>query len=214
MSAVLVFIVIFPWILIVLGTYLFGSIPTGYLAGRCCGVDLRKLGSGNIGATNALRVLGKPWGYTVFLVDFLKGLLPVVLATHWSIHSGIHPHSAPGALAALSVLLGHSFPIWLGFKGGKGIASSAGVIVGLFPTAFLFVIGIWLLIFTFTRVVSLASMAAALALPAAVLLLYFLHRADWLSLLVSMVMCALALWRHRSNINRLTSGTEPRFEKK
>jgi len=203
-----------PWLLIALSSYLLGSIPTGYLAGRCCGVDLRTEGSGNIGATNALRVLGKPWGYTVFLVDFFKGLLPVFAANHWSAQFGIHPISAPGSLAALCALLGHSFPIWLGFKGGKGIASSAGVIVGLFPSAFLLCIGTWMLAFTLSRYVSVASIAASIALPAAVALLYHLHKADWLALLVSILMCSLALWRHRSNLVRLRVGTEPRFEKK
>ena len=203
-----------PWLLIALSSYLLGSIPTGFLAGRCCGVDLRREGSGNIGATNALRVLGKPWGYTVFLVDFFKGLLPVLTANHWSAQFGIHPISAPGSLAALCVLLGHSFPIWLGFKGGKGIASSAGVIVGLFPSAFLLCIGTWMLAFTLSRYVSVASIAASIALPVAVALLYHLHKADWLALLVSILMCSLALWRHRSNLVRLRAGTEPRFEKK
>ena len=203
-----------PWLLIALSSYLFGSIPTGFLAGRCCGVDLRTEGSGNIGATNALRVLGKPWGYTVFLVDFFKGLLPVLAANHWSAQFGIHPISAPGSLAALCTLLGHSFPIWLGFKGGKGIASSAGVIVGLFPSAFLLCIGTWMLAFTLSRYVSVASISASIALPVAVALLYLLHKADWLALLVSILMCSLALWRHRSNLMRLRAGTEPRFEKK
>jgi acyl phosphate:glycerol-3-phosphate acyltransferase len=203
-----------PWLLIALSSYLLGSVPTGFLAGRCCGVDLRTQGSGNIGATNALRVLGKPWGYTVFLVDFFKGLLPVLAANHWSAQFGIHPISAPGSLAALCTLLGHSFPIWLGFKGGKGIASSAGVIVGLFPSAFLFCIGTWMLLFTLSRYVSVASIAASIALPVAVALLYSLHKADWLALLVSILMCLLALWRHRSNLVRLRAGTEPRFEKK
>ncbi|MEI6322523.1 MAG: glycerol-3-phosphate 1-O-acyltransferase PlsY [bacterium] len=207
--------ILLPWIIIVVGSYLIGSLPTGYLAGLYCGIDLRTRGSGNIGSTNALRVLGKPWGYTVFLVDFLKGLIPVLLAIHWSIQvNTIQPPSAPGALAALCVLLGHSFPVWLRFRGGKGIASSAGVIVGLFPTAFPFMIGIWMLIFSLTRFVSVASIAASIALPVAVIILYVLHKADWLSLLVSIVMCALALWRHRGNISRLTAGTEPRFEKK
>jgi len=209
-----VLVMVLPWILIALGSYLLGSLPTGFLAGRCCGVDLRTKGSGNIGATNAVRVLGKPWGYTVFLIDFLKGLLPVILANHWSAQVGIHPASAPGALAALAALLGHSFPIWLKFKGGKGIASSAGVIVGLFPSAFLLCIGTWMLVFTISRYVSVASLAASLALPLAVTILFCLHKADWLALLVSILMCSLAVWRHRSNIARLRVGTEPRFERK
>ena len=204
-----------PWLLIAVGSYLIGSIPFGYLAGRLCGIDIRTKGSGNIGATNALRVLGKKWGYSVFLLDFLKAWLPVKLALGWGIALMVHPASAPGALAGLCALLGHSFPVWLGFKGGKGIASSAGVMVGLFSLAvFLVCLGMWLLLFTVTRYVSIASIVAAISLPAAVGILVLLHRADWLGFTVSVVMAALAIWRHRSNIVRLRAGTEPRFERK
>jgi glycerol-3-phosphate acyltransferase PlsY len=204
-----------PWLLIAVGSYLIGSIPFGYLAGRLCGIDIRTKGSGNIGATNALRVLGKKWGYSVFLLDFLKAWLPVKLALGWGIALMVHPASAPGALAGLCALLGHSFPIWLGFKGGKGIASSAGVMVGLFSLAvFLVCLGMWLLLFTVTRYVSIASIVAAISLPAAVGILVLLHRADWLGFTVSVMMAALAIWRHRSNIVRLRAGTEPRFERK
>jgi glycerol-3-phosphate acyltransferase PlsY len=204
-----------PWLLIAVGSYLIGSIPFGYLAGRLCGIDIRTKGSGNIGATNALRVLGKKWGYSVFLLDFLKAWIPVKLALGWGIALMVHPASAPGALAGLCALLGHSFPIWLGFKGGKGIASSAGVMVGLFSLAvFLVCLGMWLLLFTVTRYVSIASIVAAVSLPAAVGILVLLHRADWLGFTVSIVMAALAIWRHRSNIVRLRAGTEPRFERK
>ena len=205
---------LYPWFIIALGSYLLGSIPFGYLAGRLCGVDIRTKGSGNIGATNALRVLGKKWGYAVFLLDFLKAWLPVKLALGWGIALMVQPASAPGALAGLFALLGHSFPVWLGFKGGKGIASSAGVIVGLFPSAFLICLGVWILVFTTSRYVSVASIAAAVTLPLSVLALYLTHRADWLALAVSVAMCLLAVWRHRSNIARLRAGTEPRFEKK
>ena len=204
-----------PWLLIALGSYLLGSIPFGFIAGRICGIDIRTQGSGNIGATNVLRVLGKKWGYAVFFLDFLKGILPVLLALAWGRSIGVNPASAPGALAALCTLLGHSFPVWLGFKGGKGIASSAGVIVGLFGTgAFLFCLGSWLLFFSVTRYVSVASIAAAIAVPVSVSVLYFMHRSDWLTLFVACLMCVLAIWRHRSNITRLRAGTEPRFDKK
>ena len=204
-----------PWLLIALGSYLLGSIPFGFIAGRICGIDIRTQGSGNIGATNVLRVLGKKWGYAVFCLDFVKGLLPVLLALFWGRSIGVNPASAPGALAALCMLLGHSFPVWLGFKGGKGIASSAGVIVGLFGIgAFLFCLGSWLLFFSVTRYVSVASIAAAIAVPVSVSVLYFMHRSDWLTLFVACLMCVLAIWRHRSNITRLRAGTEPRFDKK
>lgn len=204
-----------PWLLIALGSYLLGSIPFGFLAGKICGVDLRTQGSGNIGATNALRVLGKKWGYAVFLLDFLKAWLPVKLALGWGIALTVDPASAPGALAGLCALLGHSFPVWLGFRGGKGIASSAGVIVGLFgPPVFLICLGLWLLLFTATRYVSVASIGGAVALPAVVAALFVMHRTDWLALAVSIAMAFLAVWRHRSNIARLRAGTESRFEPK
>ena len=205
---------LYPWFLIAIASYLAGSIPAGFIAGQIRGIDLRTQGSGNIGATNTLRVLGKEWGYAVFLFDFLKGVLPVLLASAWGVRHGISPATAPGAVAALCLLLGHSFPVWLGFKGGKGIASSAGVIVGLFPAAFLFCLGIWLLLFTTTGYVSIASIAASIALPTAVTILFLLHRTDWLGLSISVLMCALAIWRHRSNLARLHAGTEPRFTKK
>ena len=203
-----------PWLLIAFGSYILGSIPFGFLAGRICGVDIRTKGSGNIGATNVLRVLGKKWGYAVFFLDFLKALLPVLFALAWGRSIAVNPSSSPGALAAICTLLGHSFPVWLGFKGGKGIASSAGVIVGLFGIgAFLFCLGSWLLFFSVTRYVSVASIAASIAVPLSVSFLCFMHRSDWLTLLVAYLMCTLAIWRHRGNITRLRAGTEPRFER-
>ena len=206
---------LYPWFLIAIGSYLIGSIPAGFIAGRLCGVDLRTQGSGNIGATNAVRVLGKKWGSVVFLFDFLKGLVPVLLALQWGCVTGFDPASAPGALAALCSLLGHSFPIWLGFKGGKGIATSGGVMVGLFGLpVFLICLGVWLLLFTTTRYVSVASIGGAVALPAAVAALFLMHCTDWLALAVSIAMCFLAVWRHRSNMARLRAGTESRFERK
>jgi len=206
---------LYPWLLIAIGSYLLGSIPAGFIAGKIRGVDLRTQGSGNIGATNALRVLGKKWGYAVFLFDFLKGLVPVLLALHWGRTVGVEPSSAPGALAALGSLVGHSFPVWLGFRGGKGIATSGGVIIGLFSLpAFLICLGVWLLLFTTTRYVSVASIGGALSLPVVVGAMFLMHRIDWLALTVSIVMCGLAVWRHRSNITRLRAGTEPRFERK
>lgn len=205
---------ILPWLLIALGSYLLGSVPFGYVAGRLCGIDIRTKGSGNIGATNVLRVLGKKWGYAVFLLDFLKGWLPVQLALDWSTVLSGHHATGPGAVAGICVLLGHSFPFWLGFKGGKGIASSAGVIIALFPAAFLVGVGVWILVFTTTRYVSVASLAGSVALPLTVGAMYLLHRSDLTGLVTSAVMAALAIWRHRSNIARLRAGTEPRFERK
>ena len=211
------------WILIIIGAYFIGSCPAGYLVGRCCGIDIREHGSGNIGATNVVRVLGKKWGGIVFTIDFLKGWLPVVLATRWSEAVHIDPHSAPGALAAFVALLGHSFPCWLGFRGGKGISTSAGIIVGLFPGAFPFCLGSWLILFFTTGYVSLASLVGASMLPLTVMVFYFMGphynwpswaSADWLSLVVAILMASVVLWRHRSNFCRLREGTEHNFKKK
>ncbi|HLB32743.1 MAG: acyl-phosphate glycerol 3-phosphate acyltransferase [Verrucomicrobia bacterium RIFCSPHIGHO2_12_FULL_41_10] len=213
-----------PWIILILGSYLIGSFPAGYLAGCCCGIDIRLHGSGSIGSTNVVRVLNKKWGAGVFAIDFLKGLLPVLLATAWGRSVGINPLSAPGAVAALCSLLGHSFPIWLGFRGGKGIATSAGIIIGMFPGSFLFCIGGWLFFFYLTRYVSIASIIAAILLPLSVAIFYLIGRVttelpswvqvDWLSVVVATLMGGLVLWRHRSNMQRLLAGTELRFGEK
>jgi len=192
----------------IFAAYLIGSVPFGYLAGRLCGVDLRKTGSGNIGATNALRVLGKVWGYSVFLCDFLKGAAGVLVAG-W-----LAPQPWVPILAALVVVLGHVYPVWLGFRGGKGIATSAGVLLALIWPAFLVSLTLWLLLFFTTRYVSIASIAASLALPATALVLFLRGQADAFLLGITMVMAAVTVWRHRANVARLLNGTEPKFEVK
>lgn len=199
-------------------SYLCGSFPSGFLAGKICRVDLRKEGSGNIGATNALRVLGKKWGYTVFAADFIKGILGVVAAHQigaiggWS--TGIMA-DVFGVIGAFFVVLGHMFPVWLGFNGGKGIATSGGVIIALFPwPVFVFGLLSWLILFFTTRYVSLGSLAAAFALPTGSLVMALLGRCGWLLVVVAVLMCSLAVWRHFPNISRLMAGTEKRFERK
>lgn len=205
--------------------YLIGSFPSGFIAGRFCGVDLRTAGSGNIGATNALRVLGKKWGYTVFAADAFKGALAVLCGLGLAklpAFQGASPVHI-GVIAALFAIIGHSFPVWLGFKGGKGIATSAGIMFVLFPGA-VFASGlfIWLLLFFTTRFVSVASLGAAVTLPTASILLYFFGSPDaWffghcdpMLAVISGIMSALAIWRHKDNIKRLIAGTEKRFERK
>lgn len=195
-------------------SYLLGSIPFGYLAGLMVGVDVRKSGSGNIGATNVLRVLGKKYGYAVFLADFLKGFLAVRFALWIGRDDPIGSHLL-GIIAALFVVVGHSFPIWLGFQGGKGVATSAGACLGLFPTATLLVGCIWIAVFFSFRFVSLASIVGAIALP--IVVWTFSLRGDPIDypvLAFSLVISVLVIWRHRSNIIRLFKGTEPRFQRK
>jgi glycerol-3-phosphate acyltransferase PlsY len=202
---------------VVIGSYLLGSIPFGYLAGRIAGIDIRKCGSGNVGATNVIRTLGKGYGYPVFVADFLKGfgavkmsmLIATRLPPEWNSLEMF------GIVAAISSVLGHSFPVWLHFKGGKGVATSAGALFGLAPVAALVGAAIWVLIFLLTRYVSVASVAAAAALPLIILITTRLSQtAGKLLFYSSVCLAAVVIWRHRSNLSRLMRGTEPRFTRK
>jgi len=198
--------------------YFLGSIPWGYLAGKLNGVDLHKEGSGSTGATNALRVLGKPWGYTVFALDTLKGSLAVIAA--FQISSRFFASTptetiSAGVVAAIFAVIGHSYPVWLKFQGGKGIATSAGIMLALFPwPVFGFGLFVWLVLFYSTRFVSVASLGAAVALPTASAAMWYLGDCDAIRTSIAAAMCVLAVWRHKSNISRLIAGTEKRFEKK
>ena len=197
--------------------YLFGSFPAGYLAGRITGVDIRAEGSGNIGATNVLRVLGKRWGYAVFFADAFKGFAVVRIILFVTERLTFAHASAEyfGILAAVSCVAGHSFPIWLRFKGGKGVATSAGALFGLMPLAIITVFLVWLIIFETTRYVSVASIVAASSLPIVVALFMQWKLVEGIGLLyLSIVMTMLVIWRHRSNFSRLRSGTEQRFTRK
>jgi acyl phosphate:glycerol-3-phosphate acyltransferase len=197
--------------------YLLGSIPAGYLAGRIAGIDIRKVGSGNIGATNVTRTLGRLYGYSVFIVDFLKGFAAVGMSI--MIAKRAQPVSIPselfGVVGAVACVLGHSFPVWLGFKGGKGVAASAGALFGLMPRVALIAVAVWLIIFYRTRYVSVASMTAALAVPITILSMMFLGQTGGTALLYfSICLAAVVIVRHRSNLSRLVRGTEPRFKRK
>lgn len=185
--------------------FLLGSIPTGYLVARAKGVDIRRHGSGNIGATNVFRTVGRPLGVLVFLVDALKGFAAVWLALRWG-----GPSAWAGILAAVAAIAGHNYTPWLGFKGGKGIATSAGVLIALAPWAVLAAAAVWFAVFFATRYVSLASICAAAAMPLAVAA----GRGGAPLLAFAVAIAALAIWRHRSNIRRLRDGTEHRFDRK
>jgi acyl phosphate:glycerol-3-phosphate acyltransferase len=196
---------------------LFGSIPFGYLAGRLAGVDIRQAGSGNVGATNVVRVLGKRYGYPVFALDVLKGFgaakISMLLApgrpAEWN------SPEIFGILAAMSSVLGHLYPPWLRFKGGKGVATSAGALLALAPLATLIGIAIWAVVFWLTRYVSLASVTAAIILPFAILVINSQNQNDGKPLVyASVCVAAIVIWRHRSNLCRLILGTEPRFTRK
>lgn len=201
-----------PLLLTVLSGYLLGSIPFGLLVGRLNGIDIRQHGSGNIGATNVLRTLGKKWGYTTFALDVLKGVLAVVLVHFLPLPeaAGFTPVILKIA-AGLACIVGHNFPVWLKFKGGKGVATTGGVLVALLPLAALVAVAAWVVTFYTTRYVSVASIVAAIAIPVAV---WSIERQIDPLFIFSLVVAALGIWRHRANIQRLLAGTESRFERK
>jgi glycerol-3-phosphate acyltransferase PlsY len=203
------------WLLIVLISYLIGSIPSGYLVARTQGVDIRQHGSKNIGATNVLRVMGKKWGYLVFVCDSFKGFLAVKLGFLIADHF-LHSPVLGGVIAAIACILGHNYTIWLGFKGGKGIATSSGVILASFPIGVVCCLAIvWIAVFYIGKYVSVASIAAAVALPIAVYLIVPKTGTEFWTLFgFSALIAALAVWRHQTNIVRLMKGTESRFGKK
>ncbi len=184
--------------------YLLGSIPTGFLVARSRGIDIRTVGSGNIGATNAFRMLGKPAGTLVLLGDALKGFIACTGISFASEVSGQEFHAM---VAGLFVILGHNYTCWLKFKGGKGIATTAGVLLALVPLGLLLALAVWLITFVLSRYVSLASIATALCLPFAV----WLTRSSPSLVLLMAIFSSLAIYKHRANIQRLLNGTEHRF---
>ena len=203
-----------PWLLIAVLSYLIGSIPSGYLFARAKGIDIRQKGSGNIGAANASRVMGKQWGYLVFICDFLKGFLAVELGFLIAIF--FHENLGLGSvIAGTLAVVGHDYPVWLGFRGGKGIATLAGTVLAVAPLVCILFGVVWLMVFLIGRYTSLASIAAVVALPIMAALMVPKNQSDF-PLLVGfgVLMGALALWRHRSNIERLLNGTENRFGRK
>jgi glycerol-3-phosphate acyltransferase PlsY len=198
----------------VIAAYLLGSIPTGYLVARARGVDIRQVGSGNIGATNAFRVLGKPAGILVLGTDALKGFLAckVVSGVAYSFLSPPYqqvPESREtlAIVAGIAVILGHNYTCWLKFKGGKGIATTGGVLLALMPYALLTITIVWIVVTLATRYVSLGSLAAAITLPFAAWAFAGSRRLIG----VATIMTALAVYKHKGNIRRLLNGTENRF---
>ena len=194
-----------------------GATPFGYLAGKLKGMDIRQHGSGNIGATNAIRVLGKGIGIPVFILDLLKGWLPVWLAKAWliTLPEGAALVSTGAVVTGLAAVLGHMFTFWLGFKGGKGVATTTGVLLGIAPIAMLGGLAVWLAFFFTTRYVSLASMMAGVGV--AVTMLIQMGRAGhWDAVLLGfgLLIMVLVIVRHRANIQRILAGTEPKAGRK
>jgi len=231
--------------------FLLGSIPFGLLIARASGIDIRAHGSGNIGATNVLRVVGKKHGILCLLLDLLKGFIPVVIAINlihiegkgFTVPLGfLHPwmltvprtHPLPGQWAqvatGLAAILGHNYSPWVGFKGGKGISTSAGVLLALMPAATVILVLVWLGVLLAPRYVSVASITAAVVLPVLTHLGARFHPDDaanpagptlWQAgtwnkplFFFTLAIALLAVWKHRPNIQRLLNGTENRFQKK
>ena len=197
-----------------IGAYLLGSIPTGYLVARARGVDIRQAGSGNIGATNAFRVLGKPAGIVVLGTDALKGFLACKVVSSLA-HSFLSPpyqqmpesRETLAIVAGIAAILGHNYTCWLKFKGGKGIATTGGVLLALMPYALLTIMIVWIVVTITTRYVSLGSLAASITLPFAAWAFAGSRRLIG----VAMIMMILAVYKHKGNIRRLLNGTENRF---
>ncbi len=196
-------------LLALLVAYAIGGVPFSYIAGKLAkGIDLREHGSGNLGASNTYRILGGRIALAVLILDIAKGLIPVLVAARFDAY-GAEPYHA--IAAAAGAIMGHLFSPYLKFSGGKGIATSAGAFAGLAPWAFIFALGVFAIVFVIRRIVSLASLSAAVVLPIAVWALPGLglglrHTSViWVSTLVMLVVIV----KHRSNIARLRAGTEP-----
>ena len=201
---------VFAYILIALAAYLLGSLPAGYLVGRAKGIDIRTVGSKNMGATNVVRVLGMGPGILVLFVDGLKGFA----AAGWLCDALLGLFTVPAdqvfwvhILGGIFAVLGHNYTCWLKFKGGKGIATTAGAYFALAPVAVSIALAIWIIVFLTTRYVSVASIAAAIALPTAV----WFTEASTLLGVVTTALGALAIYKHKGNIQRLLAGTESRI---
>jgi len=202
--------------LTILLAYLSGSIPSGVWVGRMArGIDIRKHGSGNTGAANVARVVGVPWGVLVGLIDVLKGFAPVF----W-----LGPIAMPGSSLALgdlrlilgaAAVVGHLFPVFAGFKGGKGVLTGMGVLIALLPLEVAIAAGVWGIIFAATRIVSVGSLVGAVALVITVLVRRFAFHAPIADSLVvaSLLLAALVFFTHRTNIRRLKEGRESGFRK-
>jgi glycerol-3-phosphate acyltransferase PlsY len=219
----------FPYLtcaIAVLAAYIAGSLPFGFWISKCLGVDIRNQGSGNIGATNVLRTLGRKVGITVLILDISKGFLPVLIGSRIIFKqlpdSMLDREDIMGTiyvLLAIGTILGHNYTFWLGFKGGKGIATSAGAIMSFLPEVLMGSTLVWILIFFLSRYVAIASITAAFSIP--ILTASLDHNylfpdlnSSWPVISFGIMAAIMAVWRHRSNIQRLIKGKEDRFERK
>ncbi len=232
--------------LVPLAAYVIGATPFAFIIARGKGIDLRKVGSGNVGATNCGRACGRPWGYLCFALDVAKGLAPVLIVgmmlrpegsaavatvfgpPQFSIGWLLTGYDATAAkfgpppwvpspveqaawlLTGCCAIMGHIFPFWLRFRGGKGVAAALGVVLGIWPfftSAGVVALGVWVIVTLISRYVSLGSIVAALAFVPA-FLWFWPNKELWLMAIFAAAMCALIIFRHRANISRLLAGTE------
>jgi glycerol-3-phosphate acyltransferase PlsY len=204
------------FVIAIIGAYLLGSIPFGLIIAKAHGKDLRSIGSGNIGATNVARALGRRWAYLCFLLDMLKGLVPMLA----SVFTGWKPVIL--LTVGIAAILGHIFPVYLKFKGGKGVATSLGVAFGLWPyyTICAFVaLGVWVIVVLTWRYVSLASIVASIAFAVTLFLIVLLTPGWdfvnlWPLLIAAAAIPLMVIIRHRENIKRLLAGTESKILEK
>ena len=196
-----------------LAAYLLGAVPFGLLIGKARGVDVRDVGSRNIGATNVFRCVGPAWGVLAFLCDMLKGFGGVwcaALPLLWGAELPAGSALLLRVLCGTAAMLGHIFPVWLGFRGGKGVSTALGLLVGVAPLAAGLGFALWVVAFLLSRYVSLASCLAAVAVGALVWTPLYAGRPLWFAVLLT-ILAALAILKHRANLARLAKGTENRF---
>jgi glycerol-3-phosphate acyltransferase PlsY len=223
------------WLVAAAVAFAAGSIPFGPIVARAHGIDLRTVGSGNIGATNVGRALGRGWGILVYVLDAAKGAIPVLLAGSMANILGKQPEAmVPGDLwgwlmLPVAAVLGHMFSPWMGFKGGKGVATGSGAMLAVWPVLtgpVVVAIGLWALVLAVTRMVSVASVVAAIAIPMTVAFSSISRTGDGTpdgsmplehavpAIVVTGAVAALVVWKHRGNMQRVLAGTESRVGKK
>jgi len=203
-------------VLLIIGSYLLGAVPFGLLIARAKGVDLRKVGSGNIGATNVSRALGRKWGYICFGLDFAKGFVPMIVAAALIGGDKDTTELLKWLSVGIAAIVGHVFPVYLKFRGGKGVATSLGVVLGLWPyftVPGLVVFAVWVLCVIVWHYISLASMVAAMLFPLAVCVGVAIRpnwefEKLWPLIVVAALLCFVIIIKHRSNVKRIIAGTE------
>ncbi|QDV18335.1 Glycerol-3-phosphate acyltransferase [Gimesia panareensis] len=204
------------WFFVAVACYLAGSIPFGLVTAKLvAGTDIRKVGSGNIGATNVARTLGAKWGIVVLVLDALKGLLPVLFIPALFVNPDSPDFDHARVLSGVATILGHMFPLWLGFRGGKGVATSLGVILVLGPWSTLAAVIAFALTFFLSRIVALSSIVAALAFGVAQFVQLgeeAFTREKWSLTAFSIAVPLLIIARHRSNLGRIMRGEEKKFQ--